>query len=157
MEPFLASIDVAGFNYAPHGWAICDGSTIPISQQTALYSLLATYYGGDGTRTFQLPDMRGRMPMGQGSGNGLTPRQMGETPGQETVQLVAANLPPHEHTVQLGGTASGTGGSMAAAGSGAVTPMPSGVTGSGAPLSVMPPTLVVNFQIALNGVYPSRY
>lgn len=156
MEPFLASIDIMGFTYAPKYWAMCDGSILPVNQNQALYALIANTYGGQGQATFALPDMRGRMPMGQGQGNGLSWRVMGESFGSESVTLLAANLPPHEHTVALGGSASGSGGTMAAAGSGAVNPMPSGSAGGGQPVSIMPPTLVVNFQIALNGVWPSR-
>lgn len=157
MEPFLASIEAMAFNFPPKYWAVCDGSQMPISQNSAVYALLGTSYGGDGRSYFNLPDMRGRTPMGQGIGPGLSPRYMGDKFGTETATLMVANMPPHEHLVSLGGTASGSGGTMAAAGSGAVNPMPSGVAGSGQPFSVMPPTLVVNFLIALNGVFPSRY
>lgn len=157
MEPFLASIEAMAFNFPPKYWAICDGSQIPISQNSAVYALLGTSYGGDARSYFNLPDMRGRTPMGQGAGPGLSQRVMGDKPGAETATLLTANMPPHEHLVSLGGTASGSGGTMAAAGSGAVNPMQSGPAGSGQPFSVMPPTLVVNFVIALSGVFPSRY
>lgn len=157
MEPYLASIELMGFAFAPRQWAACDGSILPISQNTAMYSLLGMAYGGDGRTTFALPDLRGRMPMGQGVGPGLTPRTIAQKQGVEAVNLLASHLPPHEHAVSLGGSTSSSGGTMAAAGSGAVTPMPSGVAGQGAPLPIMPPSLTINFQIALTGVYPSRY
>jgi len=157
MEPFLGMIQQMGFNFAPQYWANCDGSLIPVSQNTALFTLLQAQYGGNGSTTFNLPDLRGRMVMGQGQGPGLSPRIVGETGGAETVTLLANQLPAHTHPVSLGGTASGTGGTMAASGSGAVTPMPSGVTGGGFPVPIMPPMLTVNFQIALQGIFPSRY
>jgi microcystin-dependent protein len=130
---------------------------MPVSQNTALFALLGTQYGGNGSTNFNLPDLRGRMAMGQGQGPGLSQRIVGEMDGAERVNLLASHLPPHEHPVSLGGTASGTGGTMAASGSGAVTPMPSGVTGGGFPVPIMPPTLTVNFQIALAGIFPSRW
>jgi microcystin-dependent protein len=157
MEPFLGMIQQMGFNFAPQYWANCDGSLIPVSQNTALFALLGTQYGGNGSTTYNLPDLRGRMAMGQGQGPGLSQRIVGETGGAETVTLLANHLPAHTHQVSLGGTASGTGGTMAASGSGAVTPMPSGVTGGGWPVPIMPPMLTVNFQIALQGIFPSRY
>lgn len=159
MEPFLGMIQHMGFPFAPHDWANCDGSLMPISQNTALFALLGTQYGGsgNGSTTFNLPDLRGRMAMGQGQGPGLSQRFVGEMDGAETVTLLANHLPAHTHQVSLGGTASGTGGTMAASGSGAVTPMPSGVTGGSVPVSIMPPALTVNFQIALAGIFPSRW
>jgi microcystin-dependent protein len=129
---------------------------MPVSQNSALFSLLGTQYGGDGQRTYNLPDLRGRMAVGQGQGPGLSQRIVGETGGAETVTLLANHLPAHTHPVSLGGTASGTGGTMAASGSGAVTPMPSGVTGGGFPVPIVPPMLTVNFQIAIQGIYPYR-
>jgi microcystin-dependent protein len=156
MDPFMGMIVPFGFQWVPQYWATCDGSTMPVSQNSALFSLLGTQYGGDGQRTYNLPDLRGRMAVGQGQGPGLSQRIVGETGGAERVNLLASHLPPHEHPVSLGGSTSGTGGTMAAAGSGAVTPMPSGVTGGGQPVPIMPPTLTVNFQIALQGIYPYR-
>jgi len=97
-EPYLGSIEMVGFTFAPRGWADCDGQLLAISQNTALYSLLGTTYGGDGRTTFGLPDMRGRVPMGRGRGPGLTPRRMGETGGAESVALTANELPSHAHT-----------------------------------------------------------
>jgi microcystin-dependent protein len=156
MEPFMGMIQQMGFYFAPNYWANCDGSLLPISQNSALYTLLNTQFGGDGRTTYALPDLRGRMAMGQGQGSGLTPRVMGQVGGAESVSLLVSNLPPHAHQVSLGGSTSGTGGTMAAAGSGAVTPMPSSVAGEGLPVSTMSPMLVVNCQIALQGIYPSR-
>lgn len=157
MEPFLGMIQHMGFNFAPNYWANCDGSLVPVSQNSALFSLLGAQYGGDAQTTFGLPDLRGRMAVGQGQGPGLSARWIGQLDGTETVTLLANHLPPHTHQVSLGGTASGTGGTMAASGSGAVTPMPSGVAGRGDAVPIMPPTLTVNFQIALQGIFPSRW
>lgn len=94
--------------------------------------------------------------MGQGAGPGLSPREMYLSQGAEQVTLTAAHLPPHEHLVALGGSASGSGSTMAAAGSGAVSPMPSGIAGQGQPMSVMPPSLTLNFLIAIQGIFPVR-
>ncbi len=156
MEPFLGMIQHMGFNYAPNYWANCDGSLMPVAQNSALFALLGTQYGGNGSTNFNLPDLRGRTAVGQGQGPGLSVRIVGEPDGAETVTLLANHLPAHTHQVSLGGTASGTGGTMAASGSGAVTPMPSGVTGGGFPVPIMSPMLTVNVQIALAGIWPSR-
>ncbi len=99
MEPFIGQLCVFGFNFAPRGWAICDGSLLPINQNPALFSLLGTMYGGDGRTTFALPDLRGRVPVGMGQGPGLTPVSQGDKGGNETVSLTAAQMPAHNHTV----------------------------------------------------------
>lgn len=98
-EPFLGEIRWVGFNFAPKGWATCDGQLMPISQNTALFSLLGTMYGGNGQTTFALPDMRGRVPLHSGQGPGLSPRDQGETGGLETVTLTTAEIPSHTHTL----------------------------------------------------------
>ena len=157
METFLGSIQMMGFQYAPPYWSTCDGSTVPVNQNQALFAVFGPFYsGGNYPGTFALPDLRGRMPMGQGAGPGLSPREMYLSQGAEQVTLTAAHLPPHEHLVALGGSASGSGSTMAAAGSGAVSPMPSGIAGQGQPMSVMPPSLTLNYVIAVQGWFPSR-
>ncbi|UZD24136.1 tail fiber protein [Algoriphagus halophytocola] len=99
MEPFLGQIMMVGFNFAPRGWALCDGSILPISSYTALFSLLGTTYGGDGRTTFALPDLRGRAPIGMGHGPGLSLRAQGAKGGAETTTLNVTNIPSHNHSV----------------------------------------------------------
>src|SRR5262245_8397012 len=98
-EPFIGEIRWVGFNFAPKGWATCDGQLLPISQNTALFSLLGTTYGGNGQTTFALPDMRGRAPLHPGQGPGLSPRDLGEVGGTETVTLTLAEMPTHSHSL----------------------------------------------------------
>jgi len=102
MDPFLGQIQPFGFNFAPRGWAMCDGQLLPISSNTALFSLLGTTYGGDGRTTFALPDLRGRACLHQGSGPGLSPRRIGEKGGTETTTISQLNLPPHSHALSNG-------------------------------------------------------
>jgi microcystin-dependent protein len=156
MDPLVGTIQAMAFRQVPRGWAACDGSICPGQQNGALLALIGGIYGGDGWNTYGLPDLRGRMALGQGQGPGLSPRLVGQHNGLEAVTLTTSQLPPHEHPVSLGPStaAPGSAGTMAAAGSGAVTPMPSGVTGSGLPIETMPPTLVVTFQIAIAGSFP---
>src|SRR5471032_757110 len=97
MDPFVAEIRVFPFNFAPTGWALCDGQILPISQNTALFSLLGTTYGGDGRSTFALPNLNGLTPLGQGQGPGLSDYVLGQTGGVEIVALSAAHLPAHTH------------------------------------------------------------
>src|SRR5580692_7133118 len=99
-NPYLGEVRIFGFNFAPIGWATCDGQILSISQNTALFSLLGTYYGGNGTSTFALPNLQGRAPMDQGNGAGLTPRVIGETGGETSVTLLLTQLPAHTHTVK---------------------------------------------------------
>lgn len=170
-DPFLAQITMFGGNFAPRSWAMCDGQLLAISQNTALFSLLGTTYGGDGRTTFGLPDMRGRVPMHPGSGPGLTPRKLGQKFGVESVTLTAAQMPAHNHNVQAskgaGNATSPAGNLLASApenkqylsgGSPNVTMGGDGTTatGGGQPHTNMQPSLCVNFIIALQGVYPSR-
>src|SRR6187549_3017598 len=96
-EPFLGEMKFIAFNFAPKGWALCNGQFLPINQNQALFSILGTTFGGNGQTTFGLPDLRGRVPMHPGNGPGLTPRTLGEQLGTETVTLLAGNVPSHTH------------------------------------------------------------
>src|SRR5215475_11890866 len=98
-DQFVGEIRVVGFNFAPTGWAFCNGQLLPISQNTALFSLLGTQYGGDGKSTFALPDLQGSAAMGQGNGNGLSPRFVGESSGTPSVTLIQSEMPIHNHSV----------------------------------------------------------
>ena len=158
-ESYLGSIDIAGFNYPPPDFAIADGSTIPISQNSALYSILNTIYGGNGSSNFQLPDLQSRLPIGTGTGAGLSSYEIGETTGRESTTLLNTNLPPHTHQVSLGGTV-GAGGWATAGGSTATPDGPSAAVipaGDGMPFSILPPVLALTYLVALNGPYPVRY
>jgi len=167
-DPFIGEIRIVGFNFAPQGWAFCQGQLLSIAQYSALFSLLGTTYGGDGQVTFALPDLRGRLPMGMGNGPGLTPRTQGEESGAEKVTLSSSNLPAHTHPL-FGTTANGgvdtptnelLGAGTSIYGTGPLTPMsPSAIgpnMGGGLPVPTLPPYLVLNFIIALVGIYPSR-
>ena len=158
-ESYLGSIGIAGFNNPPMNFAIADGSTIPISQNSALYSIFNTIYGGNGSSNFQLPDLQSRLPIGTGTGAGLSSYEIGETTGRESTSLLNTNLPPHTHQVSLGGTG-GAGGWATAGGS---TATPDGTSaavipaGDGMPFSILPPVLALTYLVALNGPYPVRY
>jgi len=108
MDPFVAEIRIFGFNFAPTGWALCNGQILPISQNTALFSLLGTTYGGNGQSTFALPDMQGNAPMQAGQGAGLSLRDLGETGGEQTVTLLQTEMPAHAHTAQGGSSSDST-------------------------------------------------
>jgi microcystin-dependent protein len=105
-DPFVAEIRIFPFNFAPKGWAWCDGQLLPISQNTALFSLLGTTYGGDGKSTFALPDLEGRAPMHPGQGPGLSLHDLGETGGSETVSLLESEIPAHSHAMFADGSGS---------------------------------------------------
>jgi microcystin-dependent protein len=172
MSPFIAEIKLFAGNFAPRDYAMCNGQLLPISQNQALFSLIGTMYGGNGTTTFGLPDLRGRVPIHQGQGPGLTNRVLGEMGGSETVTLTANELPPHTHNLQAN---TGPGTSVAPV-NGAVlaastardkvygTAVPNAVmsaqsigpAGSGLPHANMQPYLAVNFIIAIQGIFPSR-
>jgi len=173
-DPFVAEIRMFAGNFAPTGWAMCDGQLLPISQNTALFSLLGTFYGGDGRTTFALPDLRGRIPLQQGQGPGLSNRDLGETGGSSTVTLLTTEIPSHTHQIKAV-TASGTSTdptnkTWAQARYGRVadqiyatgapdTQMSSNAmstVGSGLPHNNMSPYLCVTFIIALQGIYPPR-
>lgn len=168
-EPYLGELRCFGFNYPPRGWAYCQGQLLPIAQNTALFSLLGTMYGGNGQTTFGLPDLRGRAPIGFGQGPGLSPRELGEVGGEEQVTLTAAQIPPHTHTV-MGATDASTksptnavpgvtaGGSSYS--STPSTPMNAGMIppsgGGNQPHDNISPYLATNWCIALEGLYPPR-
>ncbi|MEO0558929.1 MAG: tail fiber protein [Bacteroidota bacterium] len=147
---------MVGFNFAPRGWALCDGTLLPINQYQALFSLLGTIYGGDGRTTFALPDLRGRMPMHVGTGPGLSPRSQGQRSGSETETLTTGQVPAHSHPVsqvQVRGTGSETVGLATGGDQGTSA---TATSGGGQSHNNMPPFLVVNFVIALQGLFPSR-
>lgn len=171
MDPFIAEIVMFGGNFAPRGWAFCDGQLLPINQYSALFSILGTTYGGDGRTTFALPDLRGRVAMHPGNGPGLTPRDLGERGGQETVTLTVNQIPAHNHYINaissIGDNRSPSGRLLADSGAfdtefSAATPnttMKSTMvqnTGGGQPHTNMQPFLCVNYIIALQGTFPSR-
>jgi microcystin-dependent protein len=168
-EPFVGEIRMFGFNFAPQGWAMCNGQTLPISQNQALFSLLGTTYGGNGQTTFQLPDLRGRLANHAGQGTGLSPYVLGQNGGTENVTLVQGQMPTHAHSVLANGspaTATRPGGAVlarttadiyAAAPDG--TTMNAGMIGTAGgsqPHPNLQPYLTVNFCIALQGIFPSR-
>jgi len=175
-SPFVAEIRMFGFNFAPTGWAFCAGQLLPISQNTALFSLLGTQYGGDGKSTFGLPDLQGTSPMNQGQGPGLSQRFVGETAGEQTVTLVQTEMASHNHQMNcFGGAAdsdspgptttwSNTGGgrlgpnlfTATSANNVNMSPNALSITGGSLPHNNMPPYLTVNFCIALQGIFPAR-
>jgi microcystin-dependent protein len=170
-DPFVAEIRIFGFNFPPTGWASCDGQIMPIRQNTALFSLLGTVYGGDGKNTFALPDLQGSAPMHPGQGPGLSLRDLGERGGADTVTLDQTMIPSHVHTVQASNVAGNrtrpAANCFARASAGAVYgPAPPGnvqmspqmttPTGGDAPHNNLMPYLVANFCIATQGVFPAR-
>jgi microcystin-dependent protein len=171
-DPFLAEIRIFPFNFAPKGWARCDGQLLPLSQNTALFSLLGTTYGGNGKSTFALPDLQGRAPMHPGQGPGLSLHDLGETGGSETVTLLQSEIPAHSHSVSTSISdanvgvatnqqlATGIGvGLFAAANAGALVSMaPQALAPAGGdqPHNNMQPYLTFHFCIALQGVFPQR-
>lgn len=172
-DPFLAEIVMFGGNFAPRGWALCDGQLLAISSNSALFSLLGTIYGGDGRTTFGLPDLRGRSPMHAGTGPGLSGRQLGQKAGAETHTLNNTQMPSHNHTYAIDcnnadGNQDGPVGHYPAANEDAavynnaaganqkMAQMTTNNNGGNQSFNIMQPFLVVNFIIALQGVYPSR-
>jgi microcystin-dependent protein len=171
MDPFVAEIRIFPFNFAPKGWAFCDGQILPISQNTALFSLLGTTYGGDGKSNFALPNLQGNAPMHPGQGPGLSLHDLGETGGSQTVTLLASEMPAHSHSwtaSNQAGTdqsplnelfAGGVGGISMYAAPGSMTQLAPNVlppSGGDQPHNNMMPYLTLNFCIALQGVYPPR-
>ena len=174
-DPFVAEIRVFPFNFAPKGWAFCDGQLMAISQNTALFSLLGTTYGGDGKATFALPNLQGRVPMHPGQGPGLSLHDLGETGGSDTVSLLISEIPAHSHNV--GANNLNTNQTGVAAGSAPGRAVQSGAaqniytttaadtqfhpqvianTGGGQPHNNDMPSIALNFCIALQGVFPPR-
>ncbi len=173
-EPFIAEIKIFAGNFAPRGYALCNGQLLPISQNTALFSLIGTTFGGDGRTTTALPNLQGRAPMHPGRGPGLTPRRLGESGGTETVALSESQMPNHTHSIQVHGAdpaelnAPGANRALARSSGGfsyqqnttnnlvnlAPATLPS--TGGSSSHDNHQPTLTLNFIIALVGVFPSR-
>jgi microcystin-dependent protein len=169
MDPFVAEIRIYPFNFAPKGWAFCDGQILPLSQNTALFSLLGTTYGGDGKSNFALPNMQGNAPMHPGQGPGLSLHDLGETGGSDTVSLLESEIPSHSHTASASGQDATTRivtGQKPATGIGvglfgtpaSVQLSPNALTPAGGdqPHNNMQPYLTLNFCIALQGVFPPR-
>jgi microcystin-dependent protein len=177
MEPYLGEIKLFGGNFAPSGWALCNGQLLAISQYAALFSILGTTYGGNGVQTFGLPNLQGRTPIHWGTGPGLTTRVLGEIDGTENVSLLISNMPAHNHLInasttvatqvlptnfilaQSVDTAAGGAPSNFIEPTGANTTLAStavSMAGSSLPHDNMQPYLAVSFIIALVGVFPSR-
>lgn len=169
-EPFLAEIKMVGFSFAPYGYATCDGQIMSISQNVALFSLIGTSYGGNGTTTFALPNLGGNVPIHVGAGPGLTPRVLGETGGSATVTLAASEIPMHTHGLwadpeKADDNDPGSALKLATSvrgrmyGMGSLSTMhPASITpvGGGQPHENQQPYLVVTFVIALQGIFPAR-
>ena len=170
-DPFVAEIRIFPFNFAPKGWAFCNGQLIPISQNTALFALLGTFYGGDGKSTFALPDLQGSTPLHQGQGQGLSEYVIGQQGGSETVTLLESEMPVHNHgmtaftaapadsnnvgpqtafAIAQGGTP------YQAASNGQAAPQVIAPQGGSLPHNNMMPYLSLNFCIALQGIFPQR-
>jgi microcystin-dependent protein len=174
-DQFIGEIRIVPFNFAPYGWAFCNGQLLPIAQNTALFSLLGTSYGGNGTTNFALPNLQGSAPVNQGQGPGLTDHVVGELGGEEQVTLISSQLAAHSHALNAKGGSgdhnspsgavparahtgrtaiplySATRGSGPSMSPQAVTP-----AGGGQPHNNLPPYLVLTFVIALQGLFPAR-
>lgn len=179
-EPFIGEIKIFGFNFAPRSYATCQGQILSIAQNTALFSLLGTTYGGNGQTTFALPDLQGRMPIGQGQGPGLPSYVMGEVGGTTNVTLLSNNMPIHNHAATginvripvtsasedssatnnyIGNAVNDTFGPAASPTNSLGAPVVSGTTalaGGSQPFSILNPYLTINYSIALEGIFPSR-
>ena len=169
-EPFLGEIRIFPLNFAPRGWAACDGQLLPINVNTALFSILGTTFGGDGKITFGLPNLQGKIPLGAGAGPGLTPRNLGESAGTESVTLSLNQLPPHSHAAKCN---SGNGNQYGpanhywaqdaagakeygATGTGQMSAAAIGSAGGSQPHGNLQPYTAVNYCIALTGIFPPR-
>ncbi len=170
-SPFLGQIQPFGFNFAPRGWAMCNGQILPIAQNTALFSLLGTTYGGNGQTTFALPNLQSRVPVHFGQGAGLSPYDLGQMSGQESVTLTVNQMPSHNHPIvvkasagtklnavpannNIGGANIYTNAALDSTldpGTGTC-----GLIGGSQPVNTLPPYLALNFCIALEGIFPSR-
>ena len=173
-DPFLGTIQAFGFNYAPKGWALCDGQLLSISENQALFALLGNFYGGDGRTTFGLPDLRGRVAIGQGRGPGLTNRVIGQLGGAEAARLSVNQMPTHNHVATVKGTPNvgdrqdPTGSAWAAAARETIykveapsVDMHAGnvvIANSGGSqgFQIMQPFQVINYSCALEGIFPPR-
>ena len=175
-EPFIGEIVLFAGNFAPRGWMLCQGQILSIAQNTALFSILGTTYGGNGQTTFALPDLRGRVPLGQGQGPGLSPYVLGEASGTENVTLISTEMPAHTHLLAAntaGGSATDPTNNFIAAVSdpnsgslfSAFAPAPAntvmapnavGVSGGSQPHNNLQPFLCLNYIIAVQGIFPSR-
>jgi microcystin-dependent protein len=177
-EPYIGEIIMFAGNFAPRGWALCNGQLLSIAQNSALFSILGTTYGGDGHTTFALPDLRGRVPMQPGAGPGLTPHSLGESSGSETVTLLSPQMPAHTHAIAAGGNATSSlpasnlfGATTGQTGEGQpvevfgyaagtpttmMSPQALSTAGGSQPHANMQPYLCVNFIIATEGIFPPR-
>jgi microcystin-dependent protein len=170
-SPFVAEIRILPYNFPPTGWATCDGQLLPISQNTALFSLLGTFYGGDGKSTFALPDLQDSVAMQQGQGPGLSQRFLGESSGVPFVSLLTSEMPLHSHTLSDStkpATEASPGGQYVAKGAGVgmydtnaqpttnLDPQALAIAGGSLPHNNMQPYLAVQYCIALQGVFPAR-
>jgi microcystin-dependent protein len=175
MDPILGSIFLFAGDFAPKNWALCNGQLLSISQNMALFSILGTTYGGDGVRTFALPDLRGRAPVHQGNPPGIEGVQLGEMAGTPNTTLLITNLPSHSHSLAAssspGDSPSPAGAVLADFGttlpptgpyttahppSTTLSPNAVGVSGQSQPINITQPTIALNFIIATQGIYPSR-
>ncbi len=185
MDPFLGEIRMVGFNFAPQGWFLCNGQTLQISQYSALFALLGTTFGGNGTTNFMLPNLQGRVPVCVGTGTGLSPVDWGQVGGQASVNLNVSQLPAHTHTVtppvsnanassgspvngypavaattitggERGETAATTTYAAASVSGQNAASFQSGAAGGSQPVPTEPPYLAVYFIIAYQGIFPSR-
>jgi len=175
MEAYLGTICVFGFNFAPYGWQYCNGQIIPISTNAALFALLGTVYGGNGTSTFGLPNLQGRTPVHMGQLQGGSLYTMGEFAGVESITVLPSNLPPHNHNVNAsvnassavassgtpGGNVLGATGTNfiynpATTGTMAAFNVSLGASGGSTPITISDPALVMNYSIAMQGIFPTR-
>ena len=166
--PFIGEIQLVAFNFAPKGWALCNGQLLSISQNQALFALLGTIYGGDGVTTFALPDLRGRTPIHSGQGTGLSPYVIGQSGGEENHTLVTGEIPAHSHNIQINtgvGSTDSPNGTYLAQNSEGVKQFSTSQNGSAAPVASagnnlphnnMQPYLAINYIIALSGIFPSQ-
>jgi microcystin-dependent protein len=164
-EPFLGEVRMFGFNFPPRGWALCNGQIISLAQNTALFSLLGTTYGGNGQTTFALPNLQSRLAVGLGTGPGLSSYVSGQTGGVESMQLAPNQLPSHPHSQPVtngptggsrpNGAVPSAGGSYAPASDGGAF-SPTSSIGGNVPFDIRQPFLAMNYSIALEGIFPSR-
>jgi microcystin-dependent protein len=179
MDPILGEVRIFAGTFAPNGWFFCDGSTLPISQYAALFSLLGTNYGGDGVQTFKVPDLRGRAPVHSGNGQGINVSryEVGQTAGVENANITTLQMPAHTHIINAvsseattlqpttaypasspGDPVSGAGVNIYSQATPDVTMSPGAIApaGGGQPFNIVQPVLGINFIIAWQGIYPSR-